>query len=537
MIKLMIVDDEVNIRRGLKEYISWDAWDIELAAEAENAEAALRIAMHVRPDILLTDIRMNRMDGIEMTRRLKEMLPDLRVILLSGYSDIQYLQAALQLKAVEYLLKPAGADKIIAAVLKAKKEITEERQKWQENLKRDAFLDENIPIIQMHFINELMNGSITDLKAIQTKAQILEIPMSGPVYTVMLADTREVLFDDGYKSGYELNMNFWQFMQKINQVIRNYKNVFWCEAGDAPLLFLINAESKKELEKKCRTLASELLSTITSCGREQVYIGIGLPAESPLKLCDSFSSAENAILLSAWEPEKHIFYSPDTQSKKVFPEIWFGKEREVIADLTSKRYEKALAGFENLFEHYRELRMDFREVKKFCNQLCLFAVHLPSSDSAEKADEVPVVDEFRDALELKNWMIQFLQRKFNGHDNVSAQYSELTQKTIRYMQIHYAEDITLKSLSKIVFASPNYLGRVFFSDVGCRLGDWLNRYRVGRAKDLLVSTDKKTYEIAEEVGFSGYKYFSVCFLKYAGCSARDYRNKYRNSFKESEAGY
>ena len=104
------------------------------------------------------------------------------------------------------------------------------------------------------------------------------------------------------------------------------------------------------------------------------------------------------------------------------------------------------------------------------------------------------------------------------------------------MQAHYSEDITLKSLSKIVFASPNYLGRVFFSDVGCRLGDWLNRYRVGRAKELLVSTDKKTYEIAEEVGFSGYKYFSVCFLKYTGCSARDYRNKYKNPFKESEAG-
>ena len=113
MIKLMIVDDEVNIRRGLREYISWDAWEIELAAEAENAESALNIAMHVRPDILLTDIRMDRMDGIEMTRRLKEMLPELKVILLSGYSDIPYLQAALQLKAVEYLLKPAGADKTL----------------------------------------------------------------------------------------------------------------------------------------------------------------------------------------------------------------------------------------------------------------------------------------------------------------------------------------------------------------------------------------------------------------------------------------
>lgn len=536
MIKLMIVDDEVNIRRGLREYISWDAWEIELAAEAENAESALRIAMHVRPDILLTDIRMDRMDGIEMTRRLKEMLPELKVILLSGYSDIPYLQAALRLKAVEYLLKPAGADKIIEAVLKAKKELLDERQKWQENLKRDAFLDENIPIIQMHFINELMNGSITELKQIQKKSQLLEIPMSGPVYRVMLADTRGTLFDDGYRSGQELDMNFWQFMQKINQVIRNYNDVFWCETGDAPFLFLTNAENQDDSAGKCQSLALELLGTITACGTEQVYIGIGSPVESPVDLCKSFISAENAVLLSAWEPDRHICYVSEKPSMDETPEYLSGKEREIITDLASERYEKALAGFENLFESYKELRMDFRKVKKFCDQLCLFAMHLPSRESAKETAQVPVVDEFRDAMELKSWMLQFLQRKFSGQEPVAAQYSELTQKSIRYMQAHYSEDITLKSLSKIVFASPNYLGRVFFSDVGCRLGDWLNRYRVGRAKELLVSTDKKTYEIAEEVGFSGYKYFSVCFLKYAGCSARDYRNKYKNPFKESEAG-
>lgn len=169
MIKLMVVDDEMNIRKGLREYISWDVWGIELAAEAEDAESALRIAAQVRPDILLTDIRMRQMNGIELMKRLKEMFPDLRVILLSGYSDIEYLQAALHLRAVEYLLKPAGADKIIEAVLRAKKEILEEREKWQENLKRDAFLDENFPIIQIHFIDEIMKGKHTERAAIEKK--------------------------------------------------------------------------------------------------------------------------------------------------------------------------------------------------------------------------------------------------------------------------------------------------------------------------------------------------------------------------------
>ena len=231
MVKLMIVDDEANIRKGLREYISWDAWGIELAAEAENAEAALRIAAQVRPDILLTDIRMGKMDGLELTRRLKEMFPDLRVILLSGYSDIQYLQTALQMKASEYLLKPAGADKIIEAVLKVKKEILDEREKFQESLKKEAFFDENIPVIQMHFIDEIVKGKITEPKSIINKAHILNIPMKGPCYKIMLADVRRDLREDGFKSGQELDMNFWQFMQKTNQIVQQFNETFWCETG------------------------------------------------------------------------------------------------------------------------------------------------------------------------------------------------------------------------------------------------------------------------------------------------------------------
>lgn len=527
MIKLMVVDDEINIRKGLREYISWDVWDIELAAEAEDAESALRIAAQVRPDILLTDIRMRQMNGIELMKRLKEMFPDLRVILLSGYSDIEYLQAALHFKAVEYLLKPAGADKIIEAVLRAKKEILEEREKWQENLKRDAFLDENFPIIQIHFIDEIMKGKHTDRAVIEKKAQMLNIPMEGPFYVVMVADARGNLLGDSYKSGQEQDMKFWQFVQKMNQIVEKYEDGFWCETGEALFLFLLNEKGEDRLGEKCKLLAEEIQAEFDGFGHEKIYMGIGSVVESPLQLCDSFTSAENALLLSAWNSGQYIFYDQRKEMEQDQIQWCNQKEREILSDVTEKRFEKAIEELGILFDIYREQQMDFRKVKKFCNHLVMMTEPFDFREHGENHVEAPCVDEFRDAEDLRNWMIQFWKRKLNKGESVHSQYSELTRKTIRYMQQHYAEDITLQSLSKIVFASPNYLGRVFFNDVGCRLGDWLNRYRVERAKELLSGSLKKTYEIAEEVGFSGYKYFSVCFLKYAGCSARDYRNKYR----------
>lgn len=363
---------------------------------------------------------------------------------------------------------------------------------------------------------------------------MLNIPMGGPFYIVMAADARGNLLEDSCKSGQEQDMKFWQFVQKMNQIVEKYEDGFWCETGEALFLFLLNGKEQSALEEKCKLLAEEIQAEFDGFGHGKIYIGIGSVVESPLQLCDSFASAENALLLSAWNFGQYILYDQRKEIEQDQIQWCNRKEREILSDVTAKRYEKAIEELGVLFDIYREQQTDFRKVKKFCNHLVLMTEPFDFGEHGENQAEVPRVDEFRDAEDLRNWMIQFWKRKLNKGESVHLQYSELTRKTIRYMQQHYAEDITLQSLSKIVFASPNYLGRVFFNDVGCRLNDWLNRYRVERAKELLSDSAKKTYEIAEEVGFSGYKYFSVCFLKYAGCSARDYRNKYRTVLKEHE---
>lgn len=161
-------------------------------------------------------------------------------------------------------------------------------------------------------------------------------------------------------------------------------------------------------------------------------------------------------------------------------------------------------------------------MKKFRYQVWYFATHPPPE---RETSEEPVFDRLRGFEELKKWVLRFQQCRFRGSDMTAMQHSELARKMLRYIQAHYQGGITLQSLSKIVFASSNYSGKVFFTGVDCRMNDWLDRYRVERTKELLAGADKKIYEIAEEVGFSGYKFFSICFLRYEGCSTGDYRNK------------
>ena len=180
MIKLMIVDDEAGIRKGLRHYVDWSTWDIQLAAEAENGVEAFQKAIQTQPDILLSDIRMPGKDGIQLARELKEVLPSLRVILLTGYNETQYLQDALKIGVKDYLLKPAGAENIIESVLKVRDEILRERSRYQESVAKETLLNESLPILQMHFLSDLTAGRIGSREAALGKARQLDIPLEAP---------------------------------------------------------------------------------------------------------------------------------------------------------------------------------------------------------------------------------------------------------------------------------------------------------------------------------------------------------------------
>ena len=185
MIKLMIVDDESSIRRGLKHYIDWNAWGISLEAEASDGEEAFRRALEVRPDILISDIRMPEKDGLELCSLLRDALPGLRIILLTGYDRTDYLHAALQNGVHDYLLKPSRADKIISRVLKCKEEIVEEQNRNAQQLTRDALLDESIPILQMMLISDILKGNMEQNKRLVHQSKMLGVPLDGPVFQTM----------------------------------------------------------------------------------------------------------------------------------------------------------------------------------------------------------------------------------------------------------------------------------------------------------------------------------------------------------------
>lgn len=527
MIKLMIADDESGIRKGLMYYIDWSTWDIDLVAEARDGDEAYSKAIQTQPDILLSDIRMPGRTGLQLAKDLAEVLPSLRVIFLTGYNDTEYLQAALKMGVKDYLLKPAGAEKIIESVINVKKEILAERSLHQESISKDAILNEGIPILQMHFMNDLVRGRFTNNEVIMNKSRRLKLPLNYPFLQLGLMRIGESDATQ-FRSDKEHAMDAWQLTRTMNLVMEKYDGSFFVEMEPELYLLVLGSDSATNLKKSFRLLSEDLSSRLDTKTYPFLAIGIGSVVTDLICLPVSYKNASNALSQWAWETEIRVFTSPASPDLTHLQEARRLKKVAACA-ITQEKFLEGIEYFDAMFDEYKTARADIEEVRESCRQLLVLAAHhSQNSTRAEMSEDlntdVSHLEVLIDAKKIHEWMKNRLSCLCYGEP---CNISPLVIKAQAYLRKHYAEDITLQNLAPELFVSPNYLGRIFREQTGYKLSDWLNKYRVETAKALLDDPEFKTYEVADKVGFSSYKYFSVCFLKYAGCSARDYRSQHK----------
>lgn len=523
MIKLMIVDDEAGIRAGLKYCIEWDVWDIQFVGEASDGETAYQLALETQPDIVLTDIRMPKMDGLELSRHLKAHFPTIRIILLTGFTETEYLRSALEIGVTAYLVKPAGAEEAIEAVLKQKQEILRERRRHEHNLMRDALLEENLTVLQMHFFNNMSGDAPLRIDALRRKAATLRIPLDGPVYQFVMISISQT---ESYETTpqYEQDIDRWHTIRLLNEITEEIPGSFYCELDLLEFLFLINANNTQEAEAAHRLLCRRISEKYHIAGCRPL-IGIGMPVTRCDQLRLSFLSARMSVWRSVWDKEESIFYGPDEEGTRRFqrqPPSAHKIEKDIITQIMLNHPEEARQSLDCLFDCYYEAYSNFDLLREACKRIVIYVPHPEGGTEDERMRTERLwnaIDHAESANALKALMISCINRQPSEDTN----YSGILNKAIQYMEKHYAENITLQTLAKEIFLSPGHLSLIFRRETGMKVGDWLNRYRIEQAKLLLTHENVPINEIAERVGFSSYKYFSMYFLKYTHMNARTYR--------------
>lgn len=503
MMKMMIVDDEDFIRQGMHYAIPWEDHDMEVAGEACNGADALEMALRIRPDIVLADIQMPLMNGLDLARKLNELLPDTRVIILTAYGSTENLSTAIDVKVSAFLLKNADSTQILNTVLRVKKEAEILREKSSQNALLKDIYTENSHLIKATLLSRFLQNQIS-FSHFQKRAENMHLNFSGSSYSMMLIRT----------NGEEESL---VIRTLTNQLASYHPFAFFTE--DLIAAAILDTSNTPFESQQIDELVSCILPVVSgNC--LVIFSTLTGIREFPL----ACSMAKSMLDHCFWKTDTHyILMHPDDQITESIPVIPYNYERRLITAVLSHDeadIQKQLNCYYTHMRDHQTPRHTFMDsVKRLIVLLCAI-----NPDSIDPDETVRVAEESETPEEI----FRLLESLTSSHPAASPETSQITP-ALDYIDQHYMDDIHLEDAARAAYLSAGYLSRIFKSLTGYSFKEYLHRQRILHAQDLILHTNYKYYEIAEMTGYRDYKYFSAYFSKITGCSAKEYRHNGRHN--------
>lgn len=532
-IKVFLVEDEIIIRNSIKNSINWEKEGYQFVGEASDGELAYPMILKEKPDILITDIKMPFMDGLELSSLVKTELPEIKILILSGYDDFEYAQKAIRTGVTEYLLKPVSSSRLLESLKEISQIIIQERQE-KELLKRySKEMQESIEHEKMKFFNRILMGEHSASEIIE-EGKKYNMNFSAHCYEVMLF---KILSNSEKSLHPELLIEAYERFEKMEADL----NCFYLfQRGVDGWVFLFAAEDEQTMECNVQKVITEIQKIMKNMGGLEYFGGIGTPVARIRNLNESFRNADKAFsyrftmesnqILSAGE-QRERDENQDFQLKG-FVEI--GKSREMIEKFLNNGTIEEIECFSEAYidrikvEDFRSalvrqyIIMDiYIVIMSFCEKLSE-----SHKDLQREADDLRNIIQNRSSLgEIRKYMTELLGKAIELRDTVSGRrYSDIIHAAKEEIgRLYMSEDISLNAVAVRVGMSPSYFSSVFSKEVGKTFVEYLTEVRMEKAKELIMCSSMKTSEIGYEVGYKDPHYFSYIFKKTQGCSPKEYR--------------
>lgn len=532
MLKLILVDDEAVIRKGIRTSINWRKYDVEIAAEASNGKDALDKVLDLKPEIVITDIRMPVMDGLALSCNIKKALPDTKIIILSGYEDFSYAREALSLGVAEYLLKPVGVEELTSLITKIRGEIINEQLKKERSVHNNMIFNENLPHIKSNFIAKLLKSEYPPDNNVFEQAEILNFHLSGPQYMVFVVDIDDfpVLTDNLSDADKEL-MKF-SVMNVAEELLLASTTGLVCYSELEHLIGIISSENISEALVK--NLCIDIQRSIDKYLKLSVSMGIGNVHKNIKDISKSYSEAVIALKNKIFSGKSSInIYNSDKFEKRTASPVPYpySEEKDLINYLKALNTEGIGQTLSSLFGRFAHSGTAPESIKNICSRLIVTTVNCVEETGINienslgsnfnpfrEIDKLDILDN------LHMWLLDFFNKMLGLiQQNKTMKYKSIIKSVLQYVEENYQKDISLSEMASIVYVTPNYLSRIFKEEMNINFIDWLNQLRIEKAKALLLEAGSKTYEVAHKVGYGDYKYFSYIFKKITGCTPKEYK--------------
>ncbi|MBO4459557.1 MAG: response regulator [Clostridiales bacterium] len=529
LFKVFICEDESIVREGLRDMIPWEKYGFEFVGDAPDGEMALPMIRKLKPDVLITDITMPFMDGLSLSKTVTKELPNIKIIVISGYSDFEYARKAIEIGVEQYLLKPVTKTDMIAALEGTRKKIIEENEQkdyvklYEQEFKKFERLSHRV------FFEKLVEGSLS-VQEIYEEADKLHLNLSADSYNIVIFSIRDLDQStySGDASGVTENL-LNEFLQYPDYIL------FRCNLFSYAVLIKGDEESLKRMEDKCVKIITRACEE--AGGRLDWHVAVGVATNRLSGLSSCYQDANRAFAYRHIFPMQHIF-----TSEQLKPEQYVSDDSEI---------NKIDAGkFDPMIIRYFVQTGTINEVGTFTEEYMqsiensvhslLFRYYLLVSirvnvelalkeadvDSEQILDSLPTFDMNTKAEEVKGYLNDILQVAIQMRDaEAQKKGNDIIDNAVKYINEHYAdEDISLDSVAEEINISANYLSALFSNKVGLSFVEYITKKRMARAKILLRNTSKRSGEIANEIGYKDPRYFSFVFKKNQGCTPSQYRN-------------
>lgn len=536
MLKVFLVEDEFIVRNGIKNSINWEKEGFSFVGEASDGELAYPLIKDLHPDILITDIRMPFMDGIELSEQVHELYPEIRIIILSGYGEFTYAQKAIKIGVEEYLLKPISSAQLLESVKKVAGVIVKEREE-QQLLKQYADgAKENRQRDWSKFMMKLMTQDVSVMQVLQQQKEF-SVDLNAGAYGVMLFKLRKKGDEIGYSEQAVIAMD------AVKSYLEQESDLYFMENGIEGLILLLTGQDKLRVSNRMEEAAHSLDRIVRSKENLEYFGSMGTVVTRLNELKKSYYYAKKRYILRFmrdWnrfeKQEKDATGSILENSSCMDPSylVTMGHRRELVEKFLKVGTIEEVEGFlssylENLGESNIQ-SLIFRQYVAMDFYMCVIGyeeqMSLDDSKLTRKKMDINQIARQIDTVDkLKLYLTQLLKNNIiRREEKVGRRYSDLIDDARRYIDQHYAEEeISLNQVARVVNMSPSYFSLVFGREAGQTFVEYLTALRMDKAKELLMCSSLRTSEIGYEVGYKDPHYFSYIFKKTQKCAPKEYR--------------
>ena len=529
MVKLLICDDEVKICRLINNLINWEELGVEVVGMANDGLTAMRIADEQKPDIIITDIRMPGMDGLDMIRRIREQKMDTDFIIISGYRQFDYAQKAIRYGVEDYIVKPINEKELYQMVSRIIEKRNRNRRLIRGKEDAEMRLRENRKIMQSNYLNRLLDGGRESDEGHQ------QLDLQGTMRAVLIKpdiDCREN-GPDIYRA----------LLRKVGEIVDEVfgQMSISCVSAvkDEGVFLILSYDENVDLNNVLRRLKRKIIMQSNAFfPRFTITIGIGREKNSISNIGESIEEARRAVLsrlfIGTGEMirEEELPRETGDSGKELFPHTAKG----IMLDKIEIFDAQSICGMVCSVGLKME-RMDTTDgslVKKVTESILrvyLFGTEIIRGDGSEQ--------EIRDRRNLKFCMCQSSEEVFEQlggflRDDLEQLMDRKNQAQLRpirdarrYLQEHYNETVRLEDVTEQLGFNSAYFSTLFKKETGKTFSEYLIELRISRARNLLTDTSDPVADISEQVGYTDLKYFSKIFKRKTGLTPSEYRKLYQ----------